>query len=128
MFMGAALNGIGDAVSKWWDAHKDNVILGVGMVLSEGMSLETGEAPLLGRNPRITEGRVNTDLPGGRAVGKSIFRNLTKGEAVTSSEMQNGGIRRTAPDGTQIRMNPDGSTRVDVPRGPKGKETIHIDP
>ena len=88
---------------------------------------EIGASPrTMGDNPRVGGGRVNTDLPGGRPVGKSIFRHLTKGQPIAQSEMANGGTRRTAPDGSQIRMNPDGSTRVDVPTKPR--ETIHIDP
>lgn len=40
--------------------------------------------------------------------------------------MPNGGERERAPDGTQIRRNPDGTTRIDVPgRGPHGLEVIH---
>ena len=89
-------------------------------------------SPLLGRNPVPGAGsnpRMNTDLPGGRTVGKSIFRNLSKGQTVNQEPMTNGGVRRSTPDQrTSIRMNPDGSTRVDTPRGPTGKETIHIDP
>jgi uncharacterized protein RhaS with RHS repeats len=91
-----------------------------------------GNKPLLGRNPVQGSGsnpRVNTDLPGGRPVGKSIFRNAAKGQAVDQTKLGNGGVRRTLPDGTQIRMNPDGSTRVDLPgRGPTGNETVHIAP
>ena len=90
-----------------------------------------GERALLGRNAEEGAGanpRINTDLPGGRATAKSIFRNLTKAEEVTQEQMSNGGVRRFAPDGTQVRFNPDGTTRLDVPRGPTGRETIHFDP
>jgi hypothetical protein len=90
-----------------------------------------GERALLGRNPEAGAGsnpRINTELPGGRATAKSIFRNLTKAEEVTQEQMSNGGVRRFAPDGTQVRFNPDGTTRLDVPRGPTGRETIHLDP
>jgi len=91
-----------------------------------------GNKPLLGRNPVQGSGsnpRINTNLPGGRAAGKSIFRNAAQGQTVTQTQLGNGGVRRTLPDGTQIRMNPDGSTRLDLPgRGPTGSETVHIAP
>jgi hypothetical protein len=122
------LAGIGAAAERFWDAHKEEIVQ-VGLALvTRGMSAEASELSILGRNPRIGSGRVNTDLPGGRATGKSIFRHFTKGQPVTSEAMENGTIRRFAPDGTQIRMNPDGSTRLDLPRGPLGRETIHIKP
>jgi len=96
------------------------------------ISAPSGNKPLLGRNPVKGGGsnpRVNTDLTGGRPVGKSIFRNAAKGKSVIQEKLGNGGVRRTLPDGTQIRMNPDGSTRVDLPgRGPTGNETVHISP
>jgi RHS repeat-associated protein len=86
--------------------------------------------PLLGQNPRAEGTRTNTDLPGDRATAKSIFRNQTRGQDVTQTAMPNGGIRRTAADGTQIRMNSNGATRLDLPsRGPRSNgETIHIPP
>jgi hypothetical protein len=65
-----------------------------------------------------------TDLPGGRVVAKSIFRHLSRGQPITQVPLGNGGIRRFAPDGLQIRMNPDGSTRLDLP----WPETIHFTP
>jgi len=84
--------------------------------------------PLLGHNPRSGNGRTNTDLPGGRAAAKSIFSNLTRGQPISQQPLGNGGVRRTAPDGTQIRLNADGTTRIDLPgRGPQGRETIHFD-
>ena len=89
------------------------------------------QAPPLGRNGVAGAGsnpRVNTDLPGGRAVAKSIFRHVTKGQEISQEALQNGGVRRTAADGTQIRMNQNGTTRLDLPnRGPAG-ETIHFNP
>ncbi|KQY91781.1 hypothetical protein ASD21_15840, partial [Caulobacter sp. Root1455] len=86
--------------------------------------------PLLGRNPQAGGSRTNTDLPGGRSTAKSIFRNQTRGQSVSQQQLGNGGVRRSAPDGKQIRMNPNGSTRVDLPgRGPaKNGETIHVEP
>ena len=86
------------------------------------------EGGLLGSNPRAGGGRVNTDLPGGRATAKSIFRAETEGEVVTQGVMKNGGTIRMTESGKAIRFNPDGTTRVDLPRGPTGRETIHLDP
>ena len=86
---------------------------------------------LLGRSPgRIIIGqRVNTDLPGGVAVAKSIFRHFTKGQSICQQPLRNGGTRRTAANGTTIRLNPDGSTRIDFyDRGPTGRETVHFSP
>lgn len=88
---------------------------------------EKATKPLLGKNPRVTKSRTNTDLPGGKATAKSIFRNQTKGQRIEQKELSNGGLRRWVEDGPQIRFNPDGSVRVDLPnRGPLGTETIHF--
>jgi hypothetical protein len=87
--------------------------------------------PLLGNNPRITKHRTNTDILGDKATAKSIFRNQTKGQEIAQQPLKNGGIRRTVKDGTQIRMNPDGSARLDLPKrglNPPGRETIHVKP
>lgn len=88
--------------------------------------------PLLGKNPKIKKDRTLTDLDPAhdRATAKSIFRNQTKGQNIRQFENKRGDIIRRADDGTQIRMNPDGSTRLDLPgRGtqPNG-ETIHFNP
>jgi len=84
--------------------------------------------PLLGQNPRATNNRTNTDLPGGRSTAKSIFRNLTRGQKITEDLTPNKSVMRRAEDGARIRFNGDGSTRLDLPgRGtrPNG-ETIHF--
>ncbi|MDY7094570.1 MAG: RHS repeat-associated core domain-containing protein, partial [Acidobacteriota bacterium] len=95
----------------------------------DGGDGEDSNRPLLGQNPRFSNTRTNTDLPGGRAAARSIFRNQTRGQPIESQPMSNGGVRQRAPDGTQLRMNPDGSTRLDLPgRGPVGRETIHFSP
>ena len=40
--------------------------------------------------------------------------------------MKNGGIRVFTDDGIQIRINLDGTARVEIPgRGPQGKEVVH---
>jgi hypothetical protein len=80
------------------------------------------------KNQRIGSNRINTDIPGDRAVGKSIFRNLTKGQKVTTRVDPSGTIRRFTSDGTQIRFGPDGKTNLDLPRGPVGREDVHIKP
>jgi RHS repeat-associated protein len=78
----------------------------------------------IGNNPRLSNRGTMTDLPGGRPAAKSLFRNLSSGESVTDSRMVNGGVRRTGQSGVQIRMNPDGTTRVDIPGATP--ETIHF--
>jgi hypothetical protein len=90
-----------------------------------------GSKPLLGQNPKDGGSRTNTDLQGDRATAKSIFRHETKGQTVTQQPTKDGqGILRQSEDGTKIRMNADGTTRVDLPgRGPlPNGETIHIPP
>lgn len=90
-----------------------------------------GKAPLMGRNPKDGGSRTNTDAgPGGnRATAKSIFRNQSEGKK-TTTPMSNGGARTRAENGVQVRHNPDGSSRVDMPnRGsaPNG-ESLHTPP
>ena len=101
----------------------------LGRAIQATKAAKSGKA-LLGQNARSAGKRTATDLAGDRATAKSIFRNQTRGQDVTQTTMQNGGIRRTAADGTQIRMNPDGTTRLDLPaRGPlPNGETVHIPP
>jgi RHS repeat-associated protein len=87
--------------------------------------------PLMGRNPKPGGPRTNTDLGpnGDRASAKSVFRNQAEGKKTTTS-MENGGTRTRAENGVQIRYNPDGSSRVELPnRGsaPNG-ESIHTPP
>jgi RHS repeat-associated protein len=96
-------------------------------VLSTAASV-SAPRPVLGRNPRIGGSRVNTDLPGGRAAGKSIFRKLTEGQPIITDRGRDGSIIRYNPDrSVQIRMKPDGTTSLDVVgRGPVGRETIHF--
>jgi RHS repeat-associated protein len=85
---------------------------------------------LFGRNPRVARTRINTDLPGGRSVAKSIFQRLTRGQKIKQEVNPNGSIRRsTLDDSVQIRLNPDGTTRIDI-RGAnsfRDIETIHFD-
>jgi hypothetical protein len=79
---------------------------------------------------RVTTPRSSLQNPetrGGRASAKGIFRNRTRGQRVEQSSLGAGGVRRRAGDGTQIRLNPDGSTRIDLEHS-DGRETIHFDP
>jgi len=106
-------------------------VTGLGLGIRTANNLSHVSKPLLGNNSRVAISRTNTDLPGGRATAKSIFRNQTKGQIIRQQPMKNGGIRRISENGTQIRFNGDGSTRLDLPgRGvnPPGRETIHINP
>ncbi|MFZ9936118.1 MAG: hypothetical protein ACO3JG_03570, partial [Luteolibacter sp.] len=91
-----------------------------------------GAKPLLGKNPTLGKNgnRINTELDGGTASAKSIFRNQAKGQKVTQHPLSpKGGVRRVAEDGTQIRMPNNGKgARIDLPgRGSAGRETIHFD-
>jgi len=91
-----------------------------------------GKKSLLGKNPKIKKDRTLTDLDPthDRSTAKSIFRNQTKGQNVRQFTNGKGDIIRRADDGTQIRMNPNGSTRLDLPRRgtqPNG-ETVHFNP
>ncbi|NCP61737.1 MAG: hypothetical protein GW748_00865 [Alphaproteobacteria bacterium] len=104
--------------------------------MSEGNSDEKSKEvvketkkPLLGKNPRVSSHRTSTDVgkEGDRATAKSIFRNQTKGQKVVDDKFPDKLIRRSE-NGTNIRFNTDGSTRIDLPnRGtqPNG-ETIHF--
>lgn len=92
----------------------------------------TEKKPLLGQNPKIKKDRTLTDLNPvhDRATAKSIFRNQTKGQNVRQFTNKKGDIIRHADNGIQIRMNPDGSTRLDLPRRgiQSNGETIHFNP
>lgn len=126
---------IGDAITGQNTACHDGGTPGLllGMVLPTGkpgrgaklLEEAGGGLRLIGRNARVTRSRVNTDLAGGRSTAKSIFRNRTRGQRVVDKPLGNGGVRRTAEDGTSIRLNPDGSARIDV-RHPAGRETVHF--
>jgi RHS repeat-associated protein len=81
--------------------------------------------PLVGNNPREAKGRTNTDLPGGQDAAKDTFGQLTQGQKVVTDPTTG---HQVAADGTRLRLNPDGTARVDVPKSatrPKN-ETIHF--
>jgi YD repeat-containing protein len=96
----------------------------------QGPNNERPSQNVTARN-RVTTPRSSLQNPetrgGGRASAKSIFRNRTRGQRVERSSLGTGGVRRRAGDGTQIRLNPDGSTRIDLEHS-DGRETIHFDP
>ena len=117
----------GDLSGAWLSAAGLFPAIGVP---ADVVKIERGGKAILGQNARAAGARTATDLAGDRAAAKSIFRNQTRGQEVTQTTMSNEGIRRTAADGTQIRMNPNGTTRLDLPgRGPlPNGETIHFSP
>jgi RHS repeat-associated protein len=80
---------------------------------------------LVGNNPRDAKGRTNTDLPGGHEAAKDTFGKLTSGQDVAVDPKTG---HQVAADGTRLRLNPDGTARVDVPSSqtnPK-RETVHF--
>jgi hypothetical protein len=84
-----------------------------------------GAQPLVGNNPKDASGRVNTDLPGGHEAGQKAFGELTQGQDV---EIDPRTGHQIAEDGTRLRLNQDGTARVDVPASttrPK-HETVHF--
>ncbi|HSB45199.1 MAG TPA: hypothetical protein VLD60_09315, partial [Nitrospira sp.] len=87
-------------------------------------SSSSGE-PLVGNNPREAKGRTNTDLPGGHKAATDKFGELIKGQKVTVDPKTG---HQVAADGTRLRLNPDGTARVDIPKSnnrPKN-ETVHF--
>ncbi len=80
---------------------------------------------LVGNNPRDAKGRTNTDLPGGHEAAKDTFGKLTSGQDVAVDPKTG---HQVAADGTRLRLNSDGTARVDVPSSqtnPK-RETVHF--
>jgi hypothetical protein len=57
--------------------------------------------------------RFNTDLPGGLDGAKALFESLTKGQAIEKDIGKGGATMLRAADGTQLRINADGSIRID---------------
>lgn len=83
---------------------------------------------LIGNNAKPVSGRFNTDLPGGLEEAKALFGSLTKGQTVKTEITDKGVTRMTADDGTQLRINADGSIRINRPVSieRKYRETIHF--
>ncbi|CKE31573.1 Uncharacterised protein [Streptococcus pneumoniae] len=71
---------------------------------------------LLGKNARAHKSRINKDLPGGKAVAKSIFRHYTKGQKVINHRKGNSVRRHTKDNRIQIRMvkRKDGTWKVNL--------------
>jgi RHS repeat-associated protein len=81
--------------------------------------------PLVGNNPRDANGRTNTDLPGGHGAATDTFGQLTQGQGVRADPRTGQPVSET---GIRLRLNPDGTARVDVPKSatrPK-HETVHF--
>ena len=68
------------------------------------------------KNARAHKSRINTDLPGGKAVAKSIFRHYTKGQKVINHRKGNSVRRHTKDNRIQIRMvkRKDGTWKVNL--------------
>ena len=86
---------------------------------------EKGE--LVGSNPREVKGRVNTDLPGGHDEATATFVKQTEGQQLKADSTTG---HKISEDGTRLRLNPDGTARVDIPASStRAKhETIHFNP
>ena len=85
------------------------------------------QSSLVGNNPREAKGRVNTDLPGGHDEAKATFGKQTEGQQVKTDSATG---HQVSEDGTRLRLNPDGTARVDIPASatrPK-HETVHFNP
>ena len=81
--------------------------------------------PLVGNNPKDGGSRTNTDLPGGHEAATGTFGEQTAGQAVRTDPSTG---HQVSEDGSRLRLNPDGTARVDLPnRGsqPNG-ETVHF--
>ncbi|MGH6795392.1 MAG: hypothetical protein ACREDH_09400, partial [Methylocella sp.] len=83
---------------------------------------------LIGNNPKPAGSRFNTDMPGGLEEAETLFGSVTQGQTVKTEITDEGVTRMTADDGTQLRINADGSIRIDRPVSIEGiyRETIHF--
>ena len=84
--------------------------------------------PPVGVSPRFGGGRTNTT---GSGSSTQTFTNNTAPGPMTINNTPNGGTRIEGPGinggTTQLRTNPDGSSRVDlVPPSPAVPETVHF--
>lgn len=124
---GRAANAVQTAKAASTAAEATNEVV---QVANNAVAVTKNVNTILGRNAIIRGKRILTDLPGGKATAKGVFRHLSKNQKVKDLPLQNGGIRRAAENGIQIRFNPNGSTRIDLPNriyeGFKGIETIHF--
>jgi hypothetical protein len=86
---------------------------------------------LVGNNPRTrpSSNRINSDLPGGLDKAKTLFESLTKGRSIKMEVTKDGTTRYFTHDSkTQLRINSDGSVRIDreIELNGKDRETIHF--
>jgi RHS repeat-associated protein len=125
-FMGAALNGIGNAISTWWDGHKDKVIMAVGMVLTEGRSEWEGLTPatLRGKSMQEVEEMVPQSWarqPTARGEGTRYVHPTNRGEQL---RVQPGKASDPNPakQGPYCRISQCGQTTDPIPL--KGNPTL----
>jgi RHS repeat-associated protein len=114
--------------------------MSTGAPASTGTSLQTGApgtpanspagvgGPItaVGNNPRESNGRILTDLPGGHDAAKQVFGQLTTGQTVKLDPKTG---QPVSDNGVRLRLNPDGTARVDIPQsaGTELKhETVHF--
>lgn len=83
---------------------------------------------LIGNNSKPAGSRFNTDLPGGLDEATALFESMTQGQAIEKDIGKDGATMLRAADGTQLRINVDGSIRIDRPIEIDGRkqETIHF--
>jgi hypothetical protein len=100
--------------------------------------LQTPTVPLVGPPPKSVllgndaspsgSSRMNTELPGGLDEARALFESLTQGQGVQTAITKYSVTRIFADDGTQLRINADGSIRIDLPISIDGRnwETIRF--
>ncbi len=84
---------------------------------------------LLGLNGKAgNEGKFFSDLPGGQEAAEKLFNALTHGQSVTTEITSRGITRSYVPDGPQLRIEVDGTARIDRPILKEGRttEVIHF--
>jgi hypothetical protein len=83
---------------------------------------------LRGDNAAPAADRMNSDLPGGLDEATVLFGQMTRGQPLTKKITDRGVSMTTASDGTMLRINPDGSVRIERPIeiDDKTREIIHF--
>jgi hypothetical protein len=73
---------------------------------------------------------MNSDLPGGLEEAEALFRSLTSGQTIIESVSARGTRLFRASNGTQLRINPDGSVRIErlIDVNGRTREIIHFNP
>jgi RHS repeat-associated protein len=95
------------------------VVSGVHLVQDANEATSSGDSNV-GNNPREANGRTNTDLPGGHDAAKATFDQQTKGQKIVIDPKTG---HQVAENGTRLRLNPDGSARVDIPKNANTQST-----